>query len=167
MNPSMRNERLREVAESVGLVKVRTVISSGNLVFESDTGESAALESELEEAWRARLGFESTTIIRSGDEIEGLVVRRPFDDLDHGPANYLLVTFAKDPVEVDLELPHRPLDRDYRLVAATDREVFTVTDTTTARTPDVMVWLESQFGKEITSRTWLTVLRIAKRMGEG
>jgi uncharacterized protein (DUF1697 family) len=167
MNPSMRNERLREVAESVGLDKVRTVISSGNLVFESDTGEPAALESELEEAWTARLGFESTTIIRSREEIEGLVVRRPFGDLDHGPATYLLVTFAKHRLTVDLELPHRPSDRDYRLVSATDWELFTVTDTTTDRAPDVMVWLEGRFGKEITSRTWLTVLRIAKRMREG
>jgi uncharacterized protein (DUF1697 family) len=166
MNPSMRNERLREVGAAVGLGEMRSVISSGNLVFESGTGDPAALESELEEAWRARLGFESTTMIRSREEIEGLVARRPFGDLEHGPASYLVVTFAKCPVEVDLDLPHRPPDRDYRLVAAADRELFTVTDTTTGRTPDVMVWLESRFGKEITSRTWLTVLRIAKRMGE-
>jgi hypothetical protein len=49
-------------------------------------------------------------------------------------------------------------------VAATGSELFTVTDTTSERTPDVMAWIESRFGKQVSSRTWLTVERILKRM---
>lgn len=165
MNPNMRNERLREVAEWVGLDNVSTVISSGNIVFDSDTDEPHALEAALESAWRERLGFDSTTILRSREELEELVARRPFGDLEHGRRSYLLVTFAKRPVEMDVELPHRPHDRDYQIVDATPRELFTVTDTTSERTPDVMAWLEKQFGKDISSRTWLTLGRILKKMG--
>jgi hypothetical protein len=88
----------------------------------------------------------------------------PFGDLVHGPGSYLLVTFSKHPLQVEFDTPHHPADRDYQVVAATAGEVFTVTDTTSGGTPDVMVWVESQFGKQVSSRTWLTVGRILKKM---
>jgi hypothetical protein len=37
------------------------------------------------------------------------------------------------------------------------REVCCVVDLSGATTPDLMAWLEKQFGKEITTRTWKTV----------
>jgi len=164
-NPNMRNERLREVAELVGLCNVETVISSGNVVFETEGADPGELESTLETGWKENLGFESTTIIRSQEALEGLVEMSPFGDLEHGRKSYLLVTFCKRPINVDFDIPHRPADRDYEIVAATSGELFTVTDTTNERTPDVMAWVESRFGKQISSRTWLTVERILKRMG--
>jgi hypothetical protein len=49
-------------------------------------------------------------------------------------------------------------------VNATQQEVFIVTDTTSRSTPDVMAWLEKEFGRDISSRTWLTVHRVLKKM---
>jgi hypothetical protein len=40
-----------------------------------------------------------------------------------------------------------------------------VIDLTSAKTPDLMIWLEKKFGKEITTRTWKTVERILNAMG--
>ncbi|HLS26000.1 MAG TPA: hypothetical protein VK063_09020 [Beutenbergiaceae bacterium] len=39
-----------------------------------------------------------------------------------------------------------------------------MSDTTGARTPDTMRWLEQEFGNDITTRTWLTVARILRRL---
>ena len=164
MNPKQRNENLRAVCEDLGFSDVATVISSGNIIFRTDSDDTDSLEERLETAWVEQLGFTSTTIIRSRSELEGLVDRRPFGDLEHGKATYLLVTFTKHPMTVPFKLPHRPPDRDYEVVGATDRELFTVTDTTSERTPDVMGWIEKQFGSEVSSRTWLTVNRVLKRM---
>lgn len=44
------------------------------------------------------------------------------------------------------------------------RAVLVVSDTTGARTPDTMRWLEQEFGNDITTRTWLTVARILRRL---
>ena len=164
-NPNMRNEKLREVSEGLGLENVQTVISSGNVVFEAESANASDLETSLEDAWTRELGFESTTLIRSQEELEALTDLKPFGDREHGRESYLLVTFAKHPLSVNFDLPHQPPDRDYWILGATDRELFTVTDTTSIGTPDVMAWVENKFGKEITSRTWLTVHRILKRMG--
>ena len=50
-NRNMRNERLRGVAEGLGLRDVGTVISSGNLVFDADPADVSELEARFEEAW--------------------------------------------------------------------------------------------------------------------
>ncbi len=165
-NPNQRNDNLREVAESLGLTSVHTVISSGNVVFETDRTDAAAIEAEMEHAWADQLGFESTTILRSRDDLQGLVESKPFGDREHSRETYLLTTFAKGRFEHEMEFPFEPDGKDFLVVAGTDREIFTVTDTVHGQTPDVMNWVEAEFGKAVTSRTWLTVLRILKRMAE-
>ncbi len=163
-NPRMRNENLRAVCAALGFQHAATVISSGNVIFESASDDVEQLESRLEAAWPSQLGFKSTTIIRSRDHLEALVARSPFGALQHGPQSYLLVTFAKRSLPAKLDLPDGSPGDDYQILSATDLELFTVTDTTAERTPDVMTWLERSFGQQITSRTWLTVGRILKRM---
>ena len=49
-------------------------------------------------------------------------------------------------------------------VAAADRVIFSVIDTTTGKTPDLMSWLDRTFGREVSSRTWKTVHRILAAM---
>lgn len=159
----MRNENLRGVCNSLGFTNVPTVISSGNIVFDAG-GEPDEIESQLEAAWPDQLGFDSMTIVRSREALEALVNLRPFDEREHGRNTYLLATFAKSPLTVPFDVPHRPDDEAFEVVGLTHRELFTVSDNTAAKTPDVMSWLEKQFGREITSRTWLTVQRILKKM---
>ena len=164
-NPNQRNENLRMVCEQLGLGQVSTVISSGNVVFDTDSEDLTALETQLERAWQEKIGFDSSTLIRTQEDLQHLVSLDPFQGLEHRKQTYLLVSFTKHPISVEMNLPHGPEDMSFELVAATDRELFTVTDTTAARTPDVMGWVEARFGKELTSRTWLTVARILKKMG--
>lgn len=163
-NPNMRNDRLRDVCERLGLENVSTVISSGNVIFETDSTDVAELEGRLERAWPDQLGFESTTILRSRDQLEALVDSDPFEGREHTKETYLLTTFAKSRLDYSFELPHQPAGRDYWLVGGTDREMFSVTDTIHGSSLDIMAWMETTFGKEITSRTWLTVGRIVERM---
>lgn len=164
MNPNMRNEKLRGVCESLGLKQVQTVISSGNVVFETESADPAELEATLEAAWLSELGFDSTTIVRSHRQLQDLTELNPFGSLKHGKQTYLLATFSKAPLAIEFDLPYQPPEAEFSIVAATDREVFTVSDATSAATPGVMAWLEGHIGKEITSRTWLTVARILNKM---
>jgi uncharacterized protein (DUF1697 family) len=163
-NPNMANANLRAVCEGLGLHAVQTVISSGNVLFESDTSDPAGLGETIEAAWPRQLGFTSTTILRAEAELEALVESDPFAGRTHGSETYLLVTFAKHPFTVEYAFPYQPPERDYWIVGATSGELFSVTDTAGSQTPDVMSWIESRLGKEISSRTWLTVNRILERM---
>lgn len=163
-NPNMRNDKLRGVFEDLGFQNVQSVISSGNITFESERIDVKQMEAELEAVWPEKLGFHSTTIIRSQTQLQRLADVNPFAGMVHGPASYLLVTFCKKPIELDFSLPYQPPGKTYRVIAVADNTVFTVTDNTLVKTTDLMTWLEKECGKQITSRTWKTVERILKKL---
>jgi uncharacterized protein (DUF1697 family) len=122
------------------------------------------MEKRLEAAWPERLGFDSTTIVRSQLELQDLVDRDPFDDLEHGKTSYLLVTFLKGPPPSAWAPPPVTADGSTRIIGHTKSAVFSITDTTASKTPEFMAYLERQFGKQISSRTWLTVQRVLAKM---
>jgi uncharacterized protein (DUF1697 family) len=164
LNPNMRNEKLRSVFESLGFQHVQTVLSSGNILFESDSKDVTALETTIEKALHSQLGFRSTTIIRSHKQMQALVDKNPFEGLADAQASRLNVTFLKHPASSKLTFPYRPENKPYALLGLYEGAICSVIDLTSAKTPDLMSWFEKQFGKEITTRTWKTVGRILKKL---
>lgn len=145
LNPNMRNEKLREVFAGLGFSNIATVIASGNVIFESDISDIKQLESTIEKAFIDKLGFSSTTIIRTEDQIRDLISQDPFNGKEDLPESRLNVTFLKK-----------------------GGEVFSVINTTIyGNTPNVMLELEKQYGKDITTRTWKTVFRIRNKLEKG
>jgi uncharacterized protein (DUF1697 family) len=163
-DPKKSNDSLRGVLESLGLKNVRTVISSGNVVFESDETDSDKLEQLIESSWPRLLGFEATTIVRSQDQLQKIISTDPFNGVAHSNKTYQLVTFQKQPTKPAFDIPYQPAGKPYKVVGYHDDIIFTVTDNTLIKTSDLMLWLEKQFGKAITSRTPLTIERILKKM---
>jgi uncharacterized protein (DUF1697 family) len=163
-NPNMRNDKLRGVFENLGFENVKTVISSGNVIFESPSRSVKKLEETIEAALPEQLGFRSTTIIRSQGQIQKLVDKHPFQGLTHSQTSSLNVTFLKKKSRTDIKFPHKIDNRDYEILGMYDGAICSVIDLTSAKTPDLMVWLEKQFDKEITTRTWKTVERIRNVM---
>jgi uncharacterized protein (DUF1697 family) len=166
MNPNMRNEKLRGVFENLGFANVTTVIASGNVIFETGSRNSKALEDKIEQALLAQLGFISTTIIRSREELQALVDRNPFKGIKDTPTSRLNVTFLKNPPQVTFRFPYVAKDKSYKLFGLDDRTIGSSIDLSGAGSPDVMVWLEKQFGRQITTRTWKTVHRILEKMSQ-
>ena len=164
-NPNMRNDKLRGVFEKLGFENVKTVISSGNVIFESPSRSAKKLEETIESALPEQLGFTSTTIIRSQGQLQKLVDKNPFKGMGHSQKSSLNVTFLKKKRRTGIKFPHKVDNRDDELLGMYDGAICSVIDLTSARTPDLMGWLEKQFGKEITTRTWKTVERILKAMG--
>jgi uncharacterized protein (DUF1697 family) len=154
-NPNMHPQRLREFFEELGFSNVSSVISSGNVIFESPSTDAKQLEGRIEKELPARLGFNSTTIIRSRTQLQALVAQDPYKSAEHSRQSYLLVTFFKHP-------PKGLKDNFYGTQGV--NALCSVIDTTTAKTPDFMVKAERQFGKEITSRTYKTIQRILQKM---
>jgi uncharacterized protein (DUF1697 family) len=164
-NPNMRNEKLRELFQKLGYQNVQTVISTGNVLFESPSRAVKALESTIEEGIQKHLGFTSTTIIRSHHQMERLVGAADlFGAFEDTPTTRLNVTFLKKKQSTNLRFPYRADKKGYTVVGMHGREVLSVVDLTGATTPDLMAWLEKEFGKAITTRTWKTVEKILTRL---
>lgn len=166
-NPNMRNEKLRSVFESLGLKKVQTVISSGNILFESDETNMNKLEKQIEEATRDQLGFTTVAIIRSRDELQKVISHHPFTDTaEHNQKTYLTVTFFKSSPKNLPAFPFAPQGKSFELLGRCDDAIYSVVNLTTGTTPDLMTWLEKQLSKQITTRTLKTMHRLLKKLDE-
>ena len=165
-NPSMRNEKLREVFKDMGFGNVQTVISSGNVLFETQTQNSKALETIIEEALLEKLDLRITTIIFSREELELVINKKPFEDIDATFKSKFNVTFLKNKPKVEFEFPYQSENKGFIVSSIYDRAIFSIVNLRRGKTPDLMRWLEKEFGKNITTRTLKTVERIIKRLNE-
>ncbi len=164
INPNMRPAKLKEAFEAMGFEDVRTVISSGNVVFSSSSRSPASLEKKIEKALPKLLGFSSTTIVRSKEDMDALLKKNPAKGIVHGTKSYLLVTFLKNPSAKLRTFPRK--GPGYRVLGVYKREVCFAIDMKSGHASDVMTMTERELGKTITSRTWKTVERIATKMRE-
>ena len=161
-DPRKSNESLRGVLEELGYADVRSVISSGNVVFTAPAdADPAELGDRIEAAWPELRGFTAMTIVRSREQLAALVERLPFGDLPHGKDSYQLVTFFKQPPASRPEPPEQP---GVQVLGMVDGALCTVHDTTLTAGPEVMKWLDQTYKKQTTSRTPLTLQRILKKM---
>jgi uncharacterized protein (DUF1697 family) len=162
----MTNDTLRGVFERLGFVDVASVLASGNIVFGSADADGHLLEQRIEDALARDLGLANRTIIRTHGELRTLLDSDPFPGLTHGRDTYLTATFLKAaetaPGDVSAQPdPHLAVVRYDRAA----RVVLAITDNTDAgQTSGFMSWLERSYGKDITTRSWLTVQRIVKKL---
>lgn len=164
--PHNSNAELRAVHEGLGLRRVGSVLASGNIVFETDETDVPQLERRIQAALVDQLGIGGGTIIRSLEELRALLERDPFNGLTHGRGTYLVTTFLKDGELAPTEIPDDP-DPKVRVVGfdAPARAFLAVIDNSVpGKTPDFMTWLDRTYGKSITTRAWLTVQRIVRKL---
>jgi uncharacterized protein (DUF1697 family) len=163
---NMTNDKVRAVFERLGFTNVASVLASGNILFRSAETDVPGLEQRIEDALTDDLGIVSRTIIRRQSELRALVDSDPFPGLTHGRGTYLTATFVKDAV-AGMKLAPKGLDSRVEVVRydKAARAILAVTDNSEpGTTPDLMSWVEKEYGKDITTRTWLTVQRIVKKL---
>jgi len=164
--PNMTNDKLRGVFERLGFAEVGSVLASGNIVFRSGHTDVPALEQRIENALVADLEVSSRTIVRDLRGLRALVDSDPFPGMTHGNDTYLTASFLKHPGTALGVLPER-LDPGTRLVRydAAAGALLAVTDNTAPdRARGFMVWQDASFGKDVTTRSWLTVQRVVRKM---
>jgi uncharacterized protein (DUF1697 family) len=166
LNPNMQNARLREVFEREGLKNVQTVISSGNVLFETAEKDIGRLEAMIEKALPEQLGFNSTTFILGQAQLKKVADHNPYGEEKASKQVYQLVGFTKEEVKLKEDIPHSADGQGYGILGNYGRAVFCRLNPASTKTPQAMRWLEKEFNKEITTRTWLTVQRVLKKLDE-
>lgn len=77
-NKMVKMEALRKAFESAGFDDVKTLLNSGNVLFETATTNTEALAQRIGEALKKTFGFEIGVIIRSVEEVRRLAHTDPF-----------------------------------------------------------------------------------------
>lgn len=153
--------QLRECFEAAGFADVRTVLSSGNVVFSTGASDWPALERKAERVMLASLGHAFPTIVRSAEYLGDLVASDPFAEFSLPPTAKRVVTFLRRASD-EKHAAHLPLERDgARVLKRVAAEVFTAYEPS-PKGPVFMTLLERTFGKDITTRTLATVEKCAR-----
>jgi uncharacterized protein (DUF1697 family) len=166
-DPAKSNEGLRGAFETMGFSKVTSFISSGNILFESDDTDLEALERRIEQGLSDRLGITVPTVVKSGLQLKTFLESKPFGKNIHGAKSYLTVTFLKSaPRRGISEVEADAHDKSYIVVRYDKklRALCCMIDQTASDTTRFMVWLERQYGKNITTRTAKTIERVTAKL---
>lgn len=158
----VKMESVRRLLESIEYTNVKTILNSGNVVFDSAEKDIAQLAETLEKAFEKEFGFRIDTIVRTMEEIQALVESNPFKEIEMTPQTRLYVTFLSNMATSSLSIPYESPEKDFRILKVGDNVVLsTITLSTNKSTTDMMKILEKEFGKKITTRNWNTVKKIA------
>src|SRR5688572_23128935 len=84
---------LREMCTRMGFTGVKTLLNSGNLVFDAGTRKAAALEPLLEKAAEKEFGHRPDFMVRTSEQLRDAMERNPFSDEAQDDPSHLLVFF--------------------------------------------------------------------------
>lgn len=150
---------LKQAFETAGFSEVKTVLSSGNVVFDARRTSELVLQRKAEAAMRDKLGQTFLTIVRPVEMLQELLASDPYRAFRLEPSAKRIVTFLRDEPAARIALP---VERDgAQLLALRGRELFSAY----VRSPkgaDFMTLIERTFGKALTTRTWDTVGKVAR-----
>ena len=156
---NLKMPQLKECCELAGFTNVKTLLSSGNVVFDGRAAADAAVERKAEAAMQQHLGRTFYTIVRRVDELDALLAADPFARFKLPPDAKRVVTFLREaPASGKLKLPLQL--EEARILAVQGREILTAYVPQPGN-PVFMTLIEKTFGKDVTTRTWETVTKCA------
>jgi uncharacterized protein (DUF1697 family) len=150
---------LKRAFERAGFQDVKTLLSSGNVVFSAPRGSVASLQKRSERAMQQQLGRSFQTFVRSVSSLERLLRSDPYASFQLKRGSKRVITFLLGKPKAAPKLPLRL--HDARILHLQGREVFSVY-VPGPRGPVFMNLLERTFGKAITTRTWETVSKATR-----
>jgi uncharacterized protein (DUF1697 family) len=156
MNAKM--PELKRAFESVGFSNVKTVLSSGNVVFDSRSKPDASIARQAEKAMSQELDRTFLTIVRPVSALTELIDEDPFAAFGLSESHKRIVIFLREPLSKKLTLP---IEADgASILAVREREALAAYIPREAD-PAFMRVIEKAFGKDITTRTLDTVRKCA------
>jgi uncharacterized protein (DUF1697 family) len=155
---NLKMSALGRCLEAAGMSAVKTVRSSGNVVFDARATSERSLERKLEKAMNQALGRSFLTFVRSVETLQELLAGDPFSRFRLATDSKRIVTFLRSPPEVAPALPLAV--GGARILGIAGREAF-MTYVPGPKAAAFMTLIEKTFGAEVTTRTWDTVRKVA------
>jgi uncharacterized protein (DUF1697 family) len=119
----MKMAELKACCEDIGLTGVKTLLASGNVLFDAVPADDLA--TRLEAAMAARFSYQVRVVLRRQEEIAAMVAQAPFAAIDAkgGDCHRYVVLLSQPP---DPPIAHERVEGDYETVRIDPREVYFV-----------------------------------------
>jgi uncharacterized protein (DUF1697 family) len=164
----IKMDALRALYESLKFEDVATFIQSGNVVFRTKERSLDAIGKRIGDGIEKSFGFRPDVILRTADEMRGVIERNPFAARKDVEPNKLLVWFLAGAPHAEartkiLALP--PVPEELRI---SERELYIYFTDGMARPKLSMPTVERALKVSGTGRNWNSVLKLmemAERLG--
>lgn len=154
---------LIQIFADFGFENIKTILNSGNIVFETDDSNIKTLQKRVEEEIEKTLGYHISVILKKASDIQAIIDQDPFKGIDITKETRLYVTFLQNDIKSDLKLPYSIEKKEFQILDYINGAVFSILTLTKAgRTVDLMKIVEKEYGKNSTTRNWNTVVKISK-----
>lgn len=149
--------------EHLGCKDVKTLLNSGNVVFSYDEYDLEILKTKIEIQLQKDFGFFIDTCILNQQKLQELVSDNPFASVSVTKETRLYVTFITDlPINNSLKIPYVTPEKEFCILKVSHIAVFSfLVLSDKYNTTDAMKVLEKEFGKNVTTRNWKTVVKLA------
>ncbi len=162
----MPMERLRSICEGLGLKQVRTLIQSGNLVFEAAKCNPDSLSARIEKKILSEFGFEVRVITRTPEEVGRVIERNPFPKESKTEPGKVYVAFLAEVAKPDaLKNLESKATADER-VQRGEREVYLYYRNGMGQAKLTSNVLERVLAVAATARNWNTVTKLYEMAGK-
>ena len=153
---------LRDLLGTMGFADVKSLLQSGNLVFETDRRlGSASLERMLEAETSKKLACPASYIVRSAAEWKAVIAANPFPKEAKADPSHLLVMFLKTAVPAANVKALQAAIRGRETARAVGKQLYVVYPDGVGRSKFTHALIERQLRTRATGRNWNTVLKIA------
>jgi uncharacterized protein (DUF1697 family) len=149
---------LKAAFEAAGFAEVKTVLSSGNILFGAPAGKAQALARQCEAAMTAHLGRTFWTVVVPVQELRALVEADPWQVFKVPSAAKRVVSFLR---ETPATLPRLPVEKEGATIFGLDDRIVFSAYVPHPKGPVFMTLIQKTFGENVTTRTWNTVKRLA------
>jgi len=96
---------LRIAFEEMGYAQIKTLLNSGNVIFNGPDEQTALLEARIASHLKNIFGFSIPVLIRKADDIQEIICNNPFKNIPVTKDVRLYVTFLKEsPKEAPMSL---------------------------------------------------------------
>jgi uncharacterized protein (DUF1697 family) len=151
---------LRALATEIGLTNPRTLLQSGNLIFQSGAAP-AELEARLEAEAERRLGLATRFMVRTAAEWDAIIAANPFpEEAQRDPSHLVVMALQRAPEPTTVEALRFAIVGRER-VEARGRELYLVYPDGIGTSKLTNTMIERQLGVRGTGRNWNTALKLA------
>lgn len=159
-NVLIKMNDLKAAFEAAGFKNVQTVLTSGNVLFESENRDPDVVTLKIESFLKKKWKKDISVFVRTVDELQKMVATRPFKGVDVTPTTHMYVTFLYE-FSRGIKIPELP--PNVKITRMKDDAVFTVVEPTAEmNSPDSMAALNKVLGPKITARNWNTIEKVLR-----
>ena len=149
---------LRVILAELGCTQVTTLLNSGNAVVVAPGTTTRALAESVAEALRVKFGFEVAVVVKSGEELKGIIEGNDLAGAATDPSR-LLVAFGQDGAALASLHPLEALvvPPESFLLNGNAAYLHCANGILASKAAEALL---GKLGRAITTRNWATVLKL-------